>query len=180
MQRARVIVLLGPRGVGKTTIARAVAARLGRPAVDLDAEIERAAGKTIAAIFAAEGEPGFRDLESRELASALAREDAPVIATGGGVVMRVENREEIAQSRAFVVYLGARPETLAARIQADPESARLRPQLVGGGWLEEARRLLEQREPLYLALAAVTIETDALTAEEVAARVALVARERPA
>jgi shikimate kinase len=168
---SRTIIIIGPRGVGKTTAAQKVAAALGRAAVDLDVEIVREAGRSIAEIWRSEGEAGFRDREARALAAALARTDGPVIAPGGGVVLRPENRDAIARSAAHVVHLSARAETLAARIEKDPATARDRPALAPGGALAEARTLLAARGPYYRALAKVEVGTDDLSVDEVAARV---------
>jgi shikimate kinase len=81
------IFLIGYRGTGKSTVARLLAAKLGFEAIDADHELERRAGKTIRRIFAEDGEPRFRDLESTQLAEFGQRENV-VIATGGGVVLR--------------------------------------------------------------------------------------------
>lgn len=160
----RTIVLLGLRGAGKSTVARELAGRTGLEAIDLDREIVARAGKPIPRIFAEEGEERFRALESEALRVALGVEC--VLAPGGGCVLRPENRDAIRRSGAFVVYLEARPETLAARVAADTRNER--PPLVAGGPLAEAKALLAVREPFYLELARATVETDALTPSEVA------------
>lgn len=176
----RTIVLLGPRGAGKSAVARELAATLALEAVDLDALVVAAAGKSIARVFAEEGEPRFRDLEADALASVLALPGARVLAPGGGVVLRPANRERLAASGALLVYLAARPETLAARVEADAGTAASRPALAPGGFLAEARAILAAREPLYRALAHATVETDALAVGAVAARVAaLLGEARP-
>src|SRR5262245_25909137 len=86
------LFLIGPRGSGKTTVAALVAGRLGWDWVDADTVLERRAGMSVRAVFAAEGEPGFRDRESAVLAE-LCRLGRHVIATGGGVVLREPNRQ---------------------------------------------------------------------------------------
>lgn len=154
----RTIVLLGLRGAGKSTVARELARALGADAIDLDATIVERAGKPVARIFAEDGEERFRALESEALEAALAREC--VLAPGGGVATRDRNRDAIRRSRAFVVYLAARPETLAARVERD--TANVRPPLVAGGPLAEARALLAARERFYEELAHLTVETDLL------------------
>ena len=87
----RGLALVGLRGTGKSTVGRILAQRLDRPFFDADVELEQVAGRSIRAIFAEEGEPVFRDLESRVLAALAARRGA-VLATGGGVVLREPNR----------------------------------------------------------------------------------------
>ncbi len=132
------IFLIGYRGTGKTTVARLVAQRLGRESIDADKEIERRAGKTIAAIFADDGEPPFRDLESAVVAD-LARTRL-VISTGGGAVLREANRAAM-QAAGPIVWLTASVDTIAVRIAGDAATARLRPNLtaVGGKAEIEAR-----------------------------------------
>jgi shikimate kinase len=163
----RTIVLLGLRGAGKSTVARELARMLGREAVDLDAAIVERAGKPIPRIFAEDGEETFRRLESEALDAALARRC--ILAPGGGAVLRDRNRDAIRCSKAFAVYLRAKPETLAARVEADREN--VRPPLVPGGPLAEARALLAVRGPLYEELAHLTIETDALDAAAVSEKI---------
>jgi shikimate kinase len=167
----RTVVLLGLRGAGKSAVARELAARLGLEAVDLDPLVAARAGKSIAAIFAEHGESRFRDLEAEELRLALEKPGHRVLAPGGGIVLRPANRARLAASSALVVYLAAKPETLARRVEADPATARDRPALAPGGALAEAKALLAAREPLYRELSHATIETDSLKIAEVVARV---------
>ncbi|MBI3722587.1 AAA family ATPase [bacterium] len=157
MRRTSMIVLLGSRGAGKTAVAREVARALSCEAVELDAAIEAAAGKSITRIFQEDGEPRFRDLEERALADALARPGAAVISPGGGIVVREKNRELIAKASALVVYLAAKSETLAARVERDRSAGHDRPALVPGGALAEARALLLAREAHFRALASLTV-----------------------
>ena len=88
------IALIGYRGAGKTTVAAELARRLGWDWIDADVEIERRAGKSIAAIFADSGEPAFRELEAAVVAD-LSRRDRAVLALGGGAVLRDDNRQAI-------------------------------------------------------------------------------------
>lgn len=159
------LFLIGYRGSGKTTVGRLVADRLGWPFLDADAVLEDRYGRTIRDIFAAEGEAGFRDKETAVLADLCTRTDT-VIATGGGIVLREENRRLLKQ-HGFVVWLAADPTTLLARIQADPTTAERRPALAGGG-LAEIEQLLAVREPLYRACADVVVPVGALSPEQAA------------
>ena len=117
MNPPRNLVLIGFMGAGKTTVGRALAARLGWATIDCDDLIETRAGKTIAAIFADEGEARFRDLES-EVTADLYRYEHTVITTGGGVVERPENLGHLRRA-GRVIYLRARPETLYGRVRAE-------------------------------------------------------------
>ncbi|WP_146008965.1 shikimate kinase [Zhihengliuella halotolerans] len=113
-----VLCLIGPMASGKTTLGRAVARHLGVPFIDTDAQIVAHHG-AIADIFAADGEDGFRTLETEALRQALETADVHggVIATGGGAVVRGENREIL--GHRFTVYLEIDEETVAPRIERD-------------------------------------------------------------
>jgi len=152
------VLLIGYRGTGKTTVARRLAELLGWRHVDTDDLIEQRAGKSIANIFADEGEPAFRDLEGTvvEDASKLARH---VIALGGGAILRDANREAI-QNAGPVVWLTATPTTIAERIGGDPTTGARRPNLTSAGGRPEIERLLAEREPLYRQCATIVVDTE--------------------
>ncbi len=116
---SRHLCLLGPMGVGKSTLAPLLAADLGRLAVDLDAEIARAAGRSVASVFAERGEADFRDLETAALRQALSGPPA-VIACGGGVALREANRD-LLRDEALCLGLYAPAALLAARVELDAE-----------------------------------------------------------
>src|SRR4051812_7830484 len=97
------IALIGYRGTGKTAVAQQLALALGWDWVDADVEVELRSGKSIAAIFADDGEAAFRDLESAVLADLIDREQA-VLALGGGVILREHNRELLRRA-GLVVWL---------------------------------------------------------------------------
>ncbi len=150
------VFLIGYRGTGKTTVARLLAARLGWPWRDADAVLEAEFGRPIRDIFKAEGEAGFRDKETQVLRD-LAGLDRHVIATGGGVILRPENRDVLRGGRA--VWLTAPPEILWQRLQRDATTTRRRPNLTPQGGLAEVEELLAVRTPLYAAAADFTVDT---------------------
>jgi shikimate kinase len=148
---------------------------LGRPFVDLDRVVEGKAGATIAALFKEQGEDCFRALEAEALSETLELLPRAVVATGGGVVLRVENRDRLAES--FVVYLSATPAVVAARVAADPRTAETRPALAAGGLLEEAEALYASRDALYREVADAVIDAEVALDDVVKAVVAAVSPE---
>lgn len=175
------LLLIGYRGTGKTTVARHVAERLGWDWLDADVELERRAGKSIATMFAEDGEDAFRDLESAVLADLVER-DRTIVALGGGVVVREKNRDLI-RGRSGVVWLQASPETLHARIEADAVTLGRRPNLTLHGGLHEIAMLLAKREPWYRECAAIVVDTDVsppeVAADEIVDRLNLRAQGEP-
>jgi shikimate kinase len=159
------VFLIGYRGCGKTSVARQLAMRLGYDWVDADVELELQAGKTIATIFAEEGESGFRDREQQVIAE-LCRRDRTVVALGGGAVLREANREAI-RAAGVVIWLQASVSSLAARIRDDPLSAARRPNLTKSGGRNEIEQVLAQRTPIYRAAATWTVDTEGKTVAEV-------------
>lgn len=139
-----------------------VAARLGWRFVDLDAEIERAAGRTVAQIFADDGESGFRLLE-REATIALRGQDGLVLAPGGGWAAVYANREALGEG-ATLVYLQATPATAARRLAAAPG---VRPLVAGPDPEAELEKILAARAPSYLQ-ANHTVTVDSMSADDVA------------
>jgi shikimate kinase len=174
------LFLIGYRGSGKTTVAAALAERLGWSWVDADAELERRAGKTISQIFEEQGEGAFRDLESAVLAD-LAAGDRQIVALGGGAVLREENQTALA-GRGKIIWLKAPPEVLLARMMADQTTAARRPNLTREGGLAEIRTLLAQRTPLYSACADLAVDANDRSPAEIARQIviALKLQELPA
>ena len=140
-------------GAGKSTVGRILARRLSKRFVDTDHEIEKRNGVTIPVIFEIEGEDGFRRRE-QELLADLAQEQGLVLSTGGGIVLKSENRE-VLRNHGFVVYLNARPELLADRTKHD----RSRPLLNVEDPLTRLRELHAVRDPLYREVAHAVVET---------------------
>jgi shikimate kinase/3-dehydroquinate synthase len=140
---ARHLALAGFMGARKTTIGRDVAGRLGRPFVDLDEEVERRTGSSVAELFEARGEPGFRTLEEEVAADVLRAGEPHVIALGGGAVLSEATREALAR-RAFTVLVEVEPGEAWQRVGGRRPLARDE---------EEFRRRYDERRPVYEAVA---------------------------
>ena len=146
--------LVGMPGSGKSTIGRQLAHRAGVPFIDLDHLLEQSIGTSIRSFFETEGEARFRDLESAALAEVAAQPGGMVLSTGGGAVLRPENRAVLRQF-GIVLYLRAAPEEIYRRVKHD----RTRPLLQGGNPLEKLRELYAVRDSLYRETAHYIIET---------------------
>lgn len=147
-------------GAGKSTLGRRLAARTGRDFVDVDEEIERRTGRTVTALFAAEGEAAFRTLELAVLRELVAREPRPAVVAVGGGVVETPAAAPLLQQLGTVVWLTADPQACVARLEAE---AAARPLLApGADW----QRRWEVRQPLYRALAAVVVSTHPETIDE--------------
>lgn len=157
------VVLVGPMGAGKSTVGRLLAERWGVAFRDTDDDVERADGRAISDIFVDSGEQHFRALEREAVARALG-EHAGVLAVGGGAVMAAETRSLLAGHR--VVFLRVGLADAAARVGLGAS----RPLLLGNvrGTLKS---LLDERTPVYEAVAGTTVDTDGCTPDEVADRV---------
>ena len=160
------VTLIGYRGTGKSTVARLLAERLGWKWVDADAYLEQKARQTISQIFDTEGEQGFRRRET-EVITDLTGRDRTVLAAGGGAVLREENRQAICRS-GLTVWLVASPEAICQRMETDTTTASRRPRLTACGGIEEIRKLLSQREPLYRACADLVVSSEDRSAHEIA------------
>ncbi|REK30150.1 MAG: shikimate kinase [Planctomycetota bacterium] len=158
-ERGSSICLIGYRGTGKTTVAQILAERLGWPTCDTDIDIVASAGRSIAEIFAADGEKSFRDRETAAVMAALA-EPGRVVSLGGGAVLREENRRALAAATTRVVWLTAAAETILTRLSADPATAEQRPNLTADGGLQEIRQVLAEREPIYRECADLEVDTE--------------------
>ena len=159
------IALVGYRCTGKTAVGRALAERTGLTFHDADVVLEERAGKTIAAIFADEGEPAFRALEV-EVTADLCAADGVIIATGGGAVMNPQNVRNI-RNNCFAVLLQADPAVILARMTGDPETARMRPALTGLDQQKEIEHLLQVRADAYQSASDIRIDTSTLSIDEV-------------
>ena len=139
----RHIVLMGLPGSGKTAVGRMAAEQLGADFVDIDAIIERREGRPISLIFAEKGEAAFRDMERKEMETALASAPAVIAPRGGWAAQ--PGAIDAAKPHALLIYLYARPETAAQR--AVPEGTR--PLLMGEDPVGRMRQLQKEREPFF-------------------------------
>lgn len=152
--RKRNLTLVGPMGAGKSTIGRLLARELGLVFKDSDRVIEERTGASIPLIFELEGERGFRDREQQVIAE-LMQCRGLVLATGGGAILRPENRSTLV-SGSLVVYLHTSVEHQLERTARD----RNRPLLQTDNPRQVLEDLLKVREPLYREVADIIIETD--------------------
>ena len=171
MPQARNVVLVGPMGSGKSTIGRLLAGRFGFVFRDSDTLVEERTGASISWIFDVEGEPGFRERETA-IIDEMSREAGVVLATGGGAVMREENRRLLAGMGA-VVYLETSVREQLHRTRRD----RKRPLLQTPDREKVLADLLAVRHPLYLEIADIVVHTDRRSASSVASEI--VERLRP-
>ena len=156
-------MLFGMMGAGKTTVAAVIGERLNREVVDTDLEVERIEDRTVSEIFAADGEPFFRELERQTVLDAASRDDR-VVAVGGGAVLDSTNVGAL-RATGMLVWLRAPADVLTERL-SDEQAAGTRPLLENGGFDD----LLAEREPTYVEIADHTVEA-AGAPEEVADQV---------
>ena len=152
---SRNIILVGSMGAGKTTLGKHLASRLGFDFIDTDQLVEERAGADIPWIFDVEGEEGFRLRETSALKDVL-HESQKVIATGGGIVTRPENRQLLRNQPGLVFYLTASVEQLVKRTYKDKK----RPLLQVDNPRARIKELFEQRDPLYKEVSDYIVVTD--------------------
>ena len=155
-----VVVLVGPMGAGKTTVAELLAATWGTSVRDTDADVEAADGRPVSEIFVDEGEAFFRDLEQAAVHRALAEHEG-VLALGGGAVLDPTTRERLAGNR--VVFLRVGLSEAVKRVGLGTS----RPLLLGNV-RSRIKALLDERTPVYESVATESVDTDGRTPEEVA------------
>jgi shikimate kinase len=147
------IFLVGLMGAGKTTVGRALAKKLDKQFIDSDHEIEARTGASIPWIFEIEGEAGFRQRESEVIRDLTAQSDI-VLATGGGAILKPENRAYL-KERGTVIYLRASINSILQRTSHDKN----RPLLQTADPRQRLEQLAHEREPYYLEVADFTIDT---------------------
>ena len=161
------IFLVGLPGSGKSTVSKQLAKLLHCKVIDTDALIEEYVGCSIAQYFEREGQDAFRDLESQALQEVVQMNEAIVLATGGGIVLRPANRE-LLKARCFVVYLHAEPAQLYVRLKND----RSRPLLQNTDIQAKLLALYTERHDLYVQAAHLQVESTLQSAQMLAEQIA--------
>lgn len=154
------VVLVGPMGAGKTTVAALLGEQWGLPVRDTDADVEAQAGKSVSDIFVEDGEETFRRLEADAVARALA-EHAGVLALGGGAVLDPATRERLAGHRVVFLQVGLSEAVKRVGLGVG------RPLLLGN-IRARIKALLDERAPIYAEVATETVDTDERSPEDVA------------
>ena len=149
------LALIGYRASGKTSVAQLLAQKWVRPWVDVDAYIEEQEGCSIPDIFKNGGEEAFRSIETRYLTTLCSDQNQQIISTGGGAVLKSENRQILQANCLEICYLSAPASVLAERLRADAGD---RPSLTGVAVADEVASVLEQRISLYEGLATQMID----------------------
>jgi XRE family aerobic/anaerobic benzoate catabolism transcriptional regulator len=161
------IALIGLRGAGKSTLGKRLADAIGWSFVELNKEIERQNGLSVAEIINLYGQEGFRRMEQATLVQLLARKELMVLATGGGIVSEPVTFDLILKS-FYTIWLKAEPEEHMARVRKQGD---LRPMADDRSAMAELRNILVSREPLY-ARANTVVDTAGLTVDAAATRLA--------
>ena len=151
------IFLIGMMGAGKSSFGKYLSRELGFSFVDLDEELENRTGVKIPEIFAKEGEEGFRQRETALLREFIDKDNL-VVATGGGVVTRAENRELLKNGPACVVHLTVSPRICFFRTRSSD-----RPLLQTSNPLQMKKKLMEARNPLYTEVSHLYLDTEKLS-----------------
>lgn len=159
------ILLIGPPGAGKSTVARALAEDLGLRFIDTDKLIEKQTGKTITDIFVVDGEPHFREIELQTLRDVLALKSA-VISLGGGAPISQDAQDAIKQSHSHTVFLDVSLATAAPRVGFNRD----RPLLLGNP-RAQWQALSDSRRPIYEMLADDAIKVDDMSVDQVVAEI---------
>ena len=166
------IALVGFMGTGKTAAGKLLAGKLGKEFIELDALVEKKAGKTIPQIFQQDGEVAFRELEIEATRDGAGRKNA-VIACGGGVVLNQINIDRL-RKHGVIVYLTASPEVILERTSSDKDE---RPLLATEDKAAQVKALLAFREPFYQRAADITVDTSGMTVAQVVEKITAGIRE---
>ncbi|MEA3427736.1 MAG: shikimate kinase [Thermodesulfobacteriota bacterium] len=163
------IFLIGYRCTGKTSVGKSLAWTLGWSFIDADLELVDKYGMTITEIVSKEGWSSFREKE-KAVVKRLSVLDKHVVATGGGVILDIENVEQMKKS-GTIIWLKAMPETIKERILQDQNTEELRPSLTSKGLVEEIEETLLDRKPLYESAMDFSVDTDNRSIEDICGRI---------
>lgn len=156
------VILVGYMGCGKSTVGVRLSYRLKIPFLDTDKEIEKTHNCVISEAFATLGEETFRGWETECLEKLCKNNGAYVISTGGGMVLREENRQ-LLKKLGTVIYLRAKPETIVERLKGDTT----RPLLQTENPVQRIQEMLQKRSPIYEQAADVILDVDDKSFEEI-------------
>jgi shikimate kinase len=159
------IYLIGYRAVGKSSVGRSLASTLDRVFTDTDCELSRHTGMTISQFVHERGWAAFRELE-RFILQQICKQDRQVVATGGGVVLDLQNTESM-RSTGTLIWLKASPQTIRNRLMNDRRSGQTRPPLTPQGSIIEIEEILNQRTPYYERAMDLSIETDGMSIAQI-------------
>ena len=163
------IFLIGYRCTGKTCVGKSLARVLGWSFIDADLELVDKHGMTISEIVSKEGWSSFREKE-KAIVKRLSVLDKHVVATGGGVILDIENVEKMKKS-GTIIWLKATPETIKERILQDRNTEELRPSLTSKGLVEEIEETLLDRKPLYESAMDFSVDTDNRSIDDICSKI---------
>ena len=163
------IYLIGYRCCGKTCVGKALSKLLGRPFLDTDAAVVQKAGMTISEIVSSSGWKAFRDIEKSVIDQTTLLNNH-VIATGGGSILNPDNVRNMKKA-GRVIWLRVSPETIRARMSADPETIIQRPDLTATGNINEIDAVLLARQPLYQNASHQALDTDLLGIDAISQKI---------
>lgn len=163
------IILIGYRCSGKTAVGKKLAKETGRDFIDTDLLIEKSAACSIEEIISRHGWDHFRDIENK-IVKEVSQNDHQVIATGGGVVLDDDNVKNL-KKNGFIIWLKGDTAVLKERMCEDHRSGSTRPSLTGDDPVDEIKKVLDTRNPLYRQAGDITVDTSTLSIQEVADRI---------
>ncbi|MDI6688217.1 MAG: shikimate kinase AroL [Desulfobacterales bacterium] len=163
------IFLIGFRCTGKTCVGKSLAQTFGWSFIDADLELVDRYGMTIAEIVSKEGWSSFRAKEKAVLKE-IGALDKHIVATGGGVILDIEN-VELMKNSGTIIWLKATPETIKERILQDQNTEELRPSLTSKGLVEEIEETLSNRKPLYESAMDFSVDTDNRSIDDICGRI---------
>jgi shikimate kinase len=170
------VILIGYRACGKSTVGELLAAKLAIPFLDTDLLVEKSMGMPIKEIVVSQGWAFFRARE-KEAIQKLEQQDECVIATGGGVILALENID-LLKKMGIVVWLDAPLADIIKRLQNDAQTDAVRPKFTDANLVQETVDMLKQRIPLYKKTADFTVSTNGKSADQIAEEILVYLKSR--